>query len=150
MTQMNLGAALRTLGERDSGTGKLEDAAAAYRAALEEWTQERVSLDWAATQNNLGIALFRLGERQPLDAPRGQSARRWLLPPRSRGCHSQNFVRRHSAADRGTAAFEQKLRERCVLITTNSALSGARRAHVTGFGVPEARSGAVIRTCEAK
>ena len=36
----------------------------AYRAALEEYTRERVPLDWAMTQNNLGIALRRLGERE--------------------------------------------------------------------------------------
>ena len=36
----------------------------AYRAALEEYTRERVPLDWAATQNNLGNALRSLGERE--------------------------------------------------------------------------------------
>ena len=45
------------LGERESGTARLEEAVAAYRAALEERTRERVPLDWATTQNNLGIAL---------------------------------------------------------------------------------------------
>ena len=33
-------------------------------AALEEWTRERVPLDWAMTQNNLGNALWTLGERE--------------------------------------------------------------------------------------
>ena len=56
-TQNNLGNALRALGERESGTARLEEAVAAYRAALEEWTRERVPLDWAMTQNNLGNAL---------------------------------------------------------------------------------------------
>ena len=51
MTQMNLGTALWTLGERESGTARLEEAVAAYRAALEERTRERVPLDWAMTQN---------------------------------------------------------------------------------------------------
>jgi len=37
---------------------------AAYRAALEEWSRERVPLDWAATQNNLGTALLALGQRE--------------------------------------------------------------------------------------
>ncbi|QNT68226.1 tetratricopeptide repeat protein [Defluviicoccus vanus] len=64
MTQNNLGNALRRLGERESGTARLEDAVAAYRAALEERTRERVPLDWAAKQNNLGLALWRLGERE--------------------------------------------------------------------------------------
>ena len=64
MTQNNLGNALQTLGERESGTARLEEAVAAYRAALEERTRERVPLDWAGTQNNLGNALWRLGERE--------------------------------------------------------------------------------------
>ena len=36
----------------------------AFRAALQEWTRERVPLDWATTQNNLGNALRALGERE--------------------------------------------------------------------------------------
>jgi Tetratricopeptide repeat len=43
-TQNNLGTALSTLGERESGTARLEEAVAAYRAALEENTRERVPL----------------------------------------------------------------------------------------------------------
>jgi hypothetical protein len=52
-TQSNLGDALRTLGERESGTARLEEAVGVDRAALEELTRERVPLDWAETQNNL-------------------------------------------------------------------------------------------------
>ncbi len=52
------------VGERESGTGKLEEAVAAYREALKERTRERVPLDWARTQMNLGTALLRLGERE--------------------------------------------------------------------------------------
>ena len=37
---------------------------AAYRAALEERTRERLPLDWAMTQNNLGNALSTLGGRE--------------------------------------------------------------------------------------
>jgi tetratricopeptide (TPR) repeat protein len=62
--QNNLGLALFGLGERERGTGRLEEAVAAYRNALKERTRERVPLDWAATQNNLGLALWRLGERE--------------------------------------------------------------------------------------
>ena len=36
----------------------------AYRAALEERTRERVPLDWAMTQNNLGAVLATLAERE--------------------------------------------------------------------------------------
>jgi len=60
-TQNNLGTALQTLGERESGTTKLEVAVAAYREALQERTRERVPLQWAETQTTLGNALQRLG-----------------------------------------------------------------------------------------
>jgi tetratricopeptide (TPR) repeat protein len=63
-TQNNLGLALGRLGERESGTAKLEEAVAAYREALKEWTRGRVPLGWATTQNNLGGALLTLGERE--------------------------------------------------------------------------------------
>jgi tetratricopeptide (TPR) repeat protein len=43
---------------------RIEEAVAAYRAALEEGTRERVPLDWAMTQNNLGTALSTLGARE--------------------------------------------------------------------------------------
>ncbi len=52
------------LGERESGTARLEEAVAAYRAALTGNTRERAPLDWAMTQNNLGNALLSLGERE--------------------------------------------------------------------------------------
>ena len=61
---MALGTALATLGERESGTERLEQAVAAYNAALEVRTRERVPLDWATTQNNLGNVLLILGERE--------------------------------------------------------------------------------------
>ncbi len=64
LTQMDLGTALLTLGERESGTMRLDEAVAAYLAALEERTRERVPLDWALTQMNLGTALRTLGERE--------------------------------------------------------------------------------------
>ncbi len=59
----NLGAALRTLGERESGILRLEEAVAAYRAALEERTRDRVPLDWAGTRFNMSIVLELLAER---------------------------------------------------------------------------------------
>ena len=46
-TQHNLGDALRALGEREAGTARLEEAVAAYRAALEERTRELAPLPWA-------------------------------------------------------------------------------------------------------
>jgi tetratricopeptide (TPR) repeat protein len=64
MTQSNLGNALAMLGERESGTERLEEAVLAYREALKECTPDRVPLDWARTQMNLGNALSTLGERE--------------------------------------------------------------------------------------
>jgi tetratricopeptide (TPR) repeat protein len=72
MAQNNLGNALLELDRRKVGmaqtfandTARLKLAITAYRAALEERTRERVPLDWAATQNNLGSALRSLGERE--------------------------------------------------------------------------------------
>ena len=55
---------IETLGERESGTARLEQAVAAFTEALKERTRERAPLDWAATQNNLGNALVTLGERE--------------------------------------------------------------------------------------
>src|SRR6202050_606572 len=69
MTQNNLGDALARLGERESDTARLEEAAAAFRDALKEHTRERAPLDWAMTQSNLGVALWKLGERERDSAP---------------------------------------------------------------------------------
>ena len=73
--QNDLGVALATIGERESGTARLEEAVNAYRAALEERTRERVPLDWAMTQNNLGAALETLGERESRTEKLEQAAR---------------------------------------------------------------------------
>jgi len=62
-TQNNLGTALQTLGERERGTARLEEAVLAYRAALEEITCERVPLDWAMSFGNQGVALMQLADR---------------------------------------------------------------------------------------
>ncbi len=70
MTQNNLGVALARLGERESGSERLEQAVKAYEAALQEWTRERVPRDWAMAQNNLGIALRILGEQREQRAAR--------------------------------------------------------------------------------
>ena len=65
---MLLGAALQTLGERESGTARLEEAVSAYREALQENTRERVPFRWAATQANLALVhlAFFNKTRQPV------------------------------------------------------------------------------------
>ena len=72
-TQNNFGNALATLGERESGTGRLEQAVATYRAALEERTRERVPLEWAASVGNQGVALMLIADRAN-DAGRAETA----------------------------------------------------------------------------
>jgi tetratricopeptide (TPR) repeat protein len=64
LVQNNLGNALATLGLRERGRERLEEAVTAYEAALEELTRERVPVGWAITQNNRGIAFAALGERE--------------------------------------------------------------------------------------
>jgi tetratricopeptide (TPR) repeat protein len=59
-----LGSALGVLGERETGTGTLSNAAAVFRGALKEYSREIAPLDWAGTQNNLGNTLRVLGERE--------------------------------------------------------------------------------------
>ena len=111
-TQNNLGNALRMLGERESGTARLEEAVAAYRAALEEWTRERVPLDWAMTQNNLGNALSsaRASARAGRRGWRRRSppiARRWRNGPAS-ACRSTGPRRRTISATRSAALGERE------------------------------------------
>lgn len=62
--QRALGNALVVLGGRDRGSERLEEAVAAYRAALELLTRERLPRQWASTLNNMGVALRALGERE--------------------------------------------------------------------------------------
>ena len=51
------------IGDQTGSNGDLLQAITTYQATLREWTRERVPLKWAMTQNNLGTALGRLGER---------------------------------------------------------------------------------------
>ena len=62
MLPSRLCARLFGLGERESGTAKLEEAIGAYREALKVRTRERVPLDWARTLGNQGVALMRIAE----------------------------------------------------------------------------------------
>jgi hypothetical protein len=49
---------------RERHGAPLGQAVVAYREALKERTRERVPLDWAMTQNNLGAALMTLAVRE--------------------------------------------------------------------------------------
>ena len=52
------------LGQREIGAEHLLEAVVVVRDALKEWTRERVPLEWAKAQNNLGSALGVLGQRE--------------------------------------------------------------------------------------
>src|SRR5438105_3950555 len=56
--------ALRDYGDYRGDNAVLTQSIAVYRAALAEIRREELSLTWAMTQNNLGIALQALGERR--------------------------------------------------------------------------------------
>src|SRR5262249_27033563 len=60
----SLAVALGTLGEQSGKNEPLVESVALCREVLDTWTRERVPLDWAMTQNNLGNALKTLGERE--------------------------------------------------------------------------------------
>jgi hypothetical protein len=46
-----------------NGTARLEEAVAAYHAALAELTRDRVPLEWATSTGNQGVALMLIAER---------------------------------------------------------------------------------------
>ena len=137
----NLGNALWTLGRtRERHRRGCEEAVDAYRDALEERTRERVPLDWAMTQNNLGTALsdaranaraaptrLRRGRRrlprraQGMD-PRARAARLGddAEQPRQRALDARGTRERHRAAaseavDAYRDALEEWTRERVPL-----------------------------------
>jgi tetratricopeptide (TPR) repeat protein/pimeloyl-ACP methyl ester carboxylesterase len=58
VTLVNLGLALRTLGERSSDTAHLDEAVDAFHIALQECSRESDPLLWAVAQDGLGNALL--------------------------------------------------------------------------------------------
>ena len=76
--------ALDARGTRERHRAPAKRPSTAYRDALQEWTRERVPLDWAMTQNNLGIALSTLGERESGT----ERARRGRRPPIATRCRN--------------------------------------------------------------
>jgi tetratricopeptide (TPR) repeat protein len=63
--QLLLANALRVDGDQTGARQPLEEAIALFQETRKERSRERVPLDWAATQKNLGRALLRLGAREP-------------------------------------------------------------------------------------
>jgi hypothetical protein len=63
MTQNNLGNALRSLGERESGTARLEEAVAAFRVALDTFVEAGADHFASVAKQTLSCALKLLDER---------------------------------------------------------------------------------------
>ena len=78
--QNNIGNVLLALGQRESGSKLLEEAVAAFRAALDKRDRAKVPLDWAATPEQYRHrALFAVGTRSRRAASgrgRGRLSRR--------------------------------------------------------------------------
>ena len=157
----------QALGERESGTARLEEAVAAYREALQEYTRARVPLQWAMTQINLGNALAsarRAGERDGAarggrrrlsrglagNDPRARAARLGHDPDESRHCAPTLGERESGTArlEEAVAAYREALQEltrarvplewAMTQINLGNALTSARRA---GERDGEARGG---------
>jgi tetratricopeptide (TPR) repeat protein len=62
--QNSLGLALFILGQRESGTARLEEAIAIHREVLTEPIRESVPLEWAMAQSGLANALQVIGTRE--------------------------------------------------------------------------------------
>ena len=60
----DLGTSLSVLGQRETGTERLEQAIETFTDALNERSRDREPLDWAMAKSNLGTALLNLGQRE--------------------------------------------------------------------------------------
>ena len=63
---MNLGNALMTLGERESGTARLEEAVAAYNGALEIFIAAKANYYESRCRRNLDLARLALEKAKEL------------------------------------------------------------------------------------
>lgn len=79
VTLNSLGNALTTLGQRESGTAQLEEAVAAYDAALTVFVPARADYYTDTCRANRDRALAQLTE-SPFDAARERSQRSLTLP----------------------------------------------------------------------
>ena len=64
ITRNNLGVALQNIGERETETAHLEEAAQIFRDSLAVFEKVKDDRNWAAAQNNLGNVLLKIGERE--------------------------------------------------------------------------------------
>ncbi|WP_044550564.1 caspase family protein [Mesorhizobium japonicum] len=64
ITRNNMAVVLQTIGERETETTHLEEAAQIFRDSLVVFEREKDDRNWAAAQNNLANVLLQIGERE--------------------------------------------------------------------------------------
>ncbi|MBZ9996714.1 caspase family protein [Mesorhizobium sp. BH1-1-4] len=64
ITRNNMAVVLQNIGERETETAHLEEAAQIFRDSLAVFERVKDDLNWAAAQNNLGNVLLKIGERE--------------------------------------------------------------------------------------
>ncbi|MHB9449683.1 caspase family protein [Mesorhizobium sp. RSR565B] len=64
ITRNNMAVVLQTIGERETETAHLEEAAQIFRGSLAVFEREKDDRNWAAAQNNLANVLLKIGERE--------------------------------------------------------------------------------------
>ncbi|MHB9399136.1 caspase family protein [Mesorhizobium sp. RSR380A] len=64
ITRNNMAVVLQTIGERETETAHLEEAAVIFRDSLVVFEREKDDRNWAAAQNNLANVLLKIGERE--------------------------------------------------------------------------------------
>ncbi|CAN7580347.1 caspase family protein [Mesorhizobium caraganae] len=64
ITRNNMAVVLQTIGERETETAHLEEAAQIFRDSLVVFEREKDDRNWAAAQNNLANVLLKIGERE--------------------------------------------------------------------------------------
>jgi uncharacterized caspase-like protein len=64
ITRNNMAVVLQNIGERETETAHLEEAAQIFRDSLAVFEGVKDDRNWAAAQNNLGNVLLKIGERE--------------------------------------------------------------------------------------
>jgi hypothetical protein len=134
------------LGERETGTARLEEAVTACRSALEERTRERAPLDWAETQINLanafGVSFWSRTGSQPQRGPIWcNNSSPMPRPSRRRRplCHTRSSTR---LGPSGKSAMTRKLPDlvvevRLIAATGKTVLVIVHKDHEAAFrGIP--------------
>jgi hypothetical protein len=106
-TRLILSDALSTFGEQSGQNQPLEEAVTVYQEALQDYTRERLPLQWTGTQNNLGKPSKRWGSgraaRFGSKRPSRLTGRPWPCSRRPQASYYIENTRREPAAVRSPA-----------------------------------------------